>query len=96
MYPSRTDAALWRMVGITPMIGRNDEVTEVFTLADMTTLVNWAKSKPIGMLGMWSVSRDQPCPVGEDTSIAQPDCHSIVGGPAAWAFGTELSTFGRP
>jgi len=96
MYPSRTDAELWRMVGITPMIGRNDIVTEVFTLADMTMLVNWAKAKPIGMLGMWSVSRDKPCTHGENTSIAQAECHSIVGGPADWAFGTELSKFGTP
>jgi chitinase len=92
MYPSRTDADLWRMVGITPMIGRNDITNEVFTLADMITLATWAKAKPIGMLGMWSVSRDKPCS-GQDTSVAQPDCHSIVGGPAAWAFGKELAKF---
>jgi len=61
----------------------------------MTTLVNWAKAKPIGMLGMWSVSRDQPCTTQDDT-MAQPDCHSIAGGPAAWAFGKELSKFGTP
>ena len=45
LYPGKTDAQLWKMVGITPMIGRNDIATELFYLPDMTQLVTFAKSK---------------------------------------------------
>ena len=32
------------------------------------------------MLGFWSLTRDQPCTHGEDTSVKQPTCHSLTGG----------------
>jgi chitinase len=46
-------------LGITPMIGVNDITSEVFTLADATQLLNFAKSDPrVSELSMWSVARD--------------------------------------
>lgn len=47
-------------LGITPMTGVNDVVTEVFSPADATTLVTWATSKKdqVGFLSFWSVNRD--------------------------------------
>jgi chitinase len=44
-------------VGITPMIGVNDDGS-TFTLADATTVANWAGSNGIGRLAFWSVDRD--------------------------------------
>jgi len=46
-------------IGITPMIGVNDIASEVFTLNDAQSLVDYAKSDPnVAMLAMWSVARD--------------------------------------
>ncbi|MBV8187965.1 MAG: hypothetical protein JOY64_38260 [Alphaproteobacteria bacterium] len=46
-------------IGITPMIGLNDVSPETFTLADATTLLNYAQSDPrVTELSMWSVARD--------------------------------------
>jgi chitodextrinase len=52
------------MIGITPMIGVNDTNTEIFTLANATDLVNWAKGQSyINRLAFWSLSRDNGgCP----------------------------------
>ncbi|MGH8888338.1 MAG: carbohydrate-binding protein, partial [Acidothermaceae bacterium] len=47
-------------VGITPMIGTNDDGS-VFSLANADAVRNWATSNGIGRLAFWSVNRDQPC-----------------------------------
>jgi chitinase len=48
-------------IGVTPMIGQNDDPAEVFTEADAQTLVSFAQQNHLGRLGFWSVDRDQPC-----------------------------------
>jgi chitodextrinase len=48
-------------IGVTPMIGENDDSAEVFTEADASTLVSFAKANGLGRLSFWSVDRDQPC-----------------------------------
>jgi hypothetical protein len=48
-------------IGVTPMIGQNDDPAEVFTEADAQTLVSFAGQNHLGRLGFWSVDRDQPC-----------------------------------
>jgi len=59
VYPSKTDAQLWAMIGITPMIGQNDEASEIFTPADATVVANFAKQKGIGLLSYWAAQRDR-------------------------------------
>jgi hypothetical protein len=54
--PSYTYANL----GITPMIGKNDDGS-TFTLADAQTVENFAASNGVGRLAFWSANRDQPC-----------------------------------
>jgi hypothetical protein len=61
LYPQKTDAQIWKMVEVTPMIGVNDVNVEQFTLADVDTLRNFAAQKGINALSMWSVARDNPC-----------------------------------
>jgi len=56
----KTEAQLWKMVGITPMIGVNDVVTEVFTPQDAQQVLAFAVQHDIGELSMWSVNRDTP------------------------------------
>ncbi|MEU9195781.1 cellulose binding domain-containing protein [Streptomyces hundungensis] len=83
-----SDAAAWAAVAVTPMIGVNDVNVEKFTVADATELVDFAKSKGIGRLSMWSAARDQQCPGGAKNS-ADPTCSSITQAPLAFttAFG---------
>jgi hypothetical protein len=59
-----TANGLTSSVGITPMIGQNDTSTEVFTLANASTLESWAQSTPyVGELAFWANERDNgSCP----------------------------------
>jgi hypothetical protein len=56
-----TPAATFAMIGVTPMIGRNDDPAEVFSEADARILVSFARQSHLGRLAFWSVDRDQPC-----------------------------------
>ena len=60
----------WNMVGVTPMIGVNDVTSEVFTLADAQLLEDFARSKGLGMLSMWSIARDNPGSLGQANATA--------------------------
>jgi hypothetical protein len=60
LYPSRSDAQIRAMVGITPMTGANDVAPENFTLADAHQLLGYAQQTGIAELAMWSVNRDVP------------------------------------
>jgi hypothetical protein len=78
-----SDAAAWKAVAVTPMIGVNDVSTEVFKVDDATQLVNFAKSKGLGGLSMWSATRDKQCAGGAKNS-ADPTCSSIEQGANAF------------
>ncbi|MEU6506675.1 cellulose binding domain-containing protein [Streptomyces sp. NPDC046942] len=83
-----SDAAAWKAVAITPMIGVNDVSAEIFKVDDATQLVDFARSKGLGGLSMWSAARDKQCAGGAKNS-ADPTCSSIVQAPFAFskAFG---------
>jgi hypothetical protein len=63
-------------LGITPMIGQNDQAGEVFTIANAQSVVSFANSNGVGRLAFWSIGRDQPCPGGAGGG-ASPNCSSI-------------------
>ncbi|MFE2262656.1 glycoside hydrolase family 18 protein [Streptomyces griseosporeus] len=71
-----SDSAAWKTVAVTPMIGVNDVASEVFKVDDATQLVNFAKSKGLGWLSMWSATRDKACPGGPKPS-ADATCSSV-------------------
>ena len=48
----------WRMVGVIPMIGKNDD-TEVFSLDDAKSVAQFATTHQIGLVSFWSIDRDQ-------------------------------------
>ena len=78
VYADRSAAALWRMIGVTPMIGVNDDAKEIFTPADARKLTAFAKQHDLGRLAMWSSNRDHPCPgkrqaANHCTGLAAPD-----------------------
>ncbi|NUO40997.1 MAG: sugar hydrolase [Streptomyces sp.] len=72
-----SDSAAWKAVAVTPMIGVNDVTSEIFKVEDATQLVNFAKSKGLGWLSMWSATRDKQCSGGAKT-YADATCSSIV------------------
>jgi hypothetical protein len=62
-------------VGITPMIGVNDDGS-TFTLDDAQQVRSWAGANGIGRLAFWSVNRDQPC-AGGSGGAASPICSGV-------------------
>ncbi len=73
IWPSKSSAQLWAMLGVTPMIGRND-TGPIFSISDAQKLVTWANGNHVGLLAFWSVSRDNGgCPGGG----VSPTCSSI-------------------
>ncbi|MBV9855602.1 MAG: fibronectin type III domain-containing protein [Streptosporangiaceae bacterium] len=61
-------------IGVTPMIGQNDDPAEVFTEANAQTLVSFARANGLGRLAFWSVDRDQPC---SGSASGLPACSEI-------------------
>lgn len=78
-----SEAAAWKAVAVTPMIGVNDVSTETFKVDDAAQLVEFAKSKGLGRLAMWSGARDKQCAGGAKNS-ADPTCSSILQDPLAF------------
>ncbi|MFI6977177.1 glycosyl hydrolase family 18 protein [Embleya sp. NPDC050154] len=66
LYPTKTQAELWAMVGVTVMPGVDDfGPAETFTTADAVTVYNWARTQGISTLSMWALQRDNGnCPGG--------------------------------
>jgi len=60
IFPGKTDAQLWAMIGVTPMIGVNDTQSEVFRQSDATQLATFAQQKGLGLLSYWALQRDMP------------------------------------
>jgi hypothetical protein len=89
LYPSRSDAQLWAMVGVTPMIGQNDIAGEVFTTSDAQQLTDFARTKHLGRLAMWSANRDSQCAGGVKTSVDNL-CSGVLQTPNQFA-----ATFGQ-
>lgn len=58
LYPSLTSQQAWNLVGVTPLIGINDDPSEIFTLADAHQLTTFAQQNGIGELSMWELPRD--------------------------------------
>jgi hypothetical protein len=86
-----SDAAAWKTVAVTPMIGVNDVSAEVFKVDDATQLVDFAKSKGLGGLSMWSATRDQQC-AGGTKPTADATCSSIA--QDKYAFSKAFATIG--
>ncbi|OKK22242.1 sugar hydrolase [Streptomyces sp. CB00455] len=78
-----SDAAAWKAVAVTPMIGVNDVASEVFSVSDASQLVDFAAAKGIGRLAMWSAARDRQCAAGA-VNYADPTCSSILQQPLAF------------
>ncbi len=89
LYPGKTQAQLWAMVGITEMLGIDDfGPAETFTTADATTVYNWAVNKGINTLSFWALQRDNGgCP----GTGGQDNCSGIS--QSTWQFTHTFAPF---
>ncbi|GAA4534838.1 glycosyl hydrolase family 18 protein [Amycolatopsis samaneae] len=89
LYPDKPEPQRWGMVGITEMIGVDDfGAGETFTMADATTVYNWAVSKGINELSFWALQRDNgSCPGG----AAADNCSGIE--QPQWYFSKTFAPF---
>lgn len=85
-----TSAQLWNMIGLTPMIGMNDDTNEVFDLQAAQQIAAFAKEYGLGRISMWSLNRDQEAPQGT-LSYVSNSSSSIVQTP--YEFSNIFETF---
>lgn len=71
-------ATLWSKLGVTPMIGQNDELAEVFGLDDARLVNSFVQEKGVGRVSMWSANRDVTCgPNYYDVTRVSDSCSGI-------------------
>lgn len=70
LYTKYGQTYSWSQLGVTPMLGVNDVVTEIFGVADAQALEDFSRTKGIGMLSMWSLLRDNPGTLGQVSEAA--------------------------
>lgn len=63
-------------IELTPMIGNNDTLGEITTIADIEQITQFVKTNHLAGLHYWSFDRDRPCPQPSATSYASPTCNS--------------------
>ncbi|MGW4161875.1 glycosyl hydrolase family 18 protein [Streptomyces sp. NPDC004788] len=89
VYPAKTSAQLWGMVGVTEMIGVDDfGPAETFTLANARTVYDWAVSKGIDTLSFWALQRDNGGCAG---GAAADNCSGIAQN--TWDFSHVFAPF---
>lgn len=74
-----SDSTAWRGMALTSMIGTNDVAGETFTLSDAAQVREFAESKEVAWVSMWSTFRDQQCESGDaDADDALTNCSGVA------------------
>jgi hypothetical protein len=71
-------------IGVTPMIGLNDDHNDIFEPADAQTLLAWAQGNGLGRISFWAAQRDKECKGGVKT-YASDTCSSIIQTPGQFS-----------
>jgi hypothetical protein len=89
IYPSKTSAQLWGMLGVTEMPGIDDYgPDETFTKTAAPLLLTWAKNRGISTLSFWAMQRDNGgCPGTKGAGT----CSGIK--QATWYFSDQFDPF---
>ena len=69
LYPNKTQEQLHAMMGMTPMIGKNDDGS-IFSLDEAKIIADFAKANGIGMLSYWSFQRDRAQATNASNNLA--------------------------
>ncbi len=72
-----SDAQAWRKIGVTPMIGLNDVLSERFYPSDAQQLTNFAAQNNLALLAFWSANRDRQC-AGGSIGVVDNNCSSVL------------------
>ncbi len=89
LWPGKTDAQYWGMVGVIEMVGVDDfGPAETFTIANATAATNWVKAQGIGSYSFWALQRDNGgCPGGG----AADNCSGVS--QSTWQFSHIMQSF---
>jgi chitinase len=90
LYPAKTNAQLWAMQGATMMNGVDDypKKTEVTSVNDAHTMLNFAQQENMNFLSIWAIQRDNGgCPGTRDSNT----CSGITQN--TWDFSHLLQPF---
>jgi hypothetical protein len=90
LYPGKSPAALYAMLGMTLMPGIDDNPTkaEVTTLPDARSLRTWARAEGMNTLSIWAIQRDNGgCPGTNGSNT----CSGVTQKP--WQFSHILNKF---
>ena len=90
IFPGLTSAQLWTMEGMTMLPGIDDypKKTEVTSLADAQTMLNFARANSMNFLSIWAIQRDNGgCPGNTDSNT----CSGITQN--TWDFSHILEPF---
>ena len=91
LYPKKSRAQLWRMVGVTEMPGIDDfGPQETFTTQDAVKVEQWAEAKGINTLSFWALQRDNGGCVG---TAGSNSCSGIA--QDTWHFSHTFERFTR-
>ena len=79
-------------LGITVLIGTNDESDETFLLSDAQTVESWAQANSsVKLLSFWEISRDNGSCGSAPSDLDDNNCSSIV--QSNWAFSQVFEAF---
>jgi chitinase len=97
LYPTRSTETLWRMVGVTEMIGIDDYGSggepgpkEIFTPAGAVAITAWAQRMHLAELSFWALGRDNGACPGTGGS---DDCSGVA--QPTWLYTHIMSQFAR-
>lgn len=89
--------AIWNKLGATPMIGQNDVAGEIFSLDDAKALNEFATTKGLGRMSMWSLNRDVSCGSNyPDVLRVSDSCSGVPQGDVKFANVLGESFLGAP
>jgi hypothetical protein len=90
IYPSLTSPQIWNMEAMTLLPGIDDypKKTEVTSLADAQTMLNFAQANGMNLVSIWAIQRDNGgCPGTRDSNT----CSGIT--QSTWDFSHLLEPF---
>jgi hypothetical protein len=70
-------------IELTPMLGVNDVIANVFTLDDARIVARFVRERGLGGLHFWSLDRDTPCPGG--AAGVSSTCSGLAAAPFAFS-----------
>lgn len=90
-------ATLWKRMGATPMVGQNDVPGEVLTVDAARRINDFARSKGMGRMSMWSLNRDRTCGANyPDVTVVSTSCSGVDQGDASFASVLGAGLTGNP